>query len=133
MKPRKPMSALSLVLGAVLASCPNRVAADVKLPPVLSSHMVLQRDMAVPIWGSAAPGEKVTVKFRAQEKTTEADQSGKWSVKLDALKAGGPDKLIVSGANTIALDDVLVGEVWVGSGQSNMQGSTAGYAKGDED
>ena len=133
MKPRKTMPALSLVLGAVLASCPNRVAADVKLPPALSSHMVLQRDMAVPIWGSAAPGEKVSVKFRAQEKTTEADQSGKWSVKLDALKAGGPDKLVVSGANTIALDDILVGEVWVGSGQSNMQGSTAGYTKGDEE
>jgi len=117
--------ALLLVVGAVGASAPNRAAADVKLPPVLSSHMVLQRDLAVPIWGTAAPNEKVTVKFRDQEKTATADATGKWAVKLDALKAGGPDKLTVSGTNTLTLDDVLVGEVWVGSGQSNMQGSVA--------
>ena len=94
--------------------------------------MVLQREMAVPIWGTAKPGEAVPVKFRDQEKKTEADKDGRWSVKLDALKAGGPDKLTVSGANTVTLEDVLVGEVWVGSGQSNMQGSVAAYVKGDE-
>lgn len=105
--------------------------ADVKLPPVLSSHMVLQRDAAVPIWGTAAPGEKITVSFRDQMKTTEPSPDGKWSIKLDALKAGGPDKLVVKGNNTITLDDVLVGEVWVGSGQSNMAGNVGGYAKGD--
>src|SRR5437016_2384906 len=82
--------------------------ADVKLPAVLSDHMVLQRDMRVPIWGTAAPGEKVTVKFRAQEKSTEADKSGKWRLRLDPLQAGGPDKLTVRGNNTITLDDVLV-------------------------
>src|SRR6185436_4619543 len=114
-----------------LAAQPDRAAADVKLPPVLSSHMVLQRDAAVPIWGTAAPEEKVTVKFRDQEKTATADKDGKWAVKLDALKAGGPDKLTVSGKNTITLEDVLVGEVWVGSGQSNMEGTVGGYAKGD--
>jgi sialate O-acetylesterase len=115
-------------LGIVL---PGRAGADVKLPPVLSNHMVLQRDRAVPIWGSAAPGEKITVQFRDQTKSTEADTNGKWSIKLDALKAGGPDKLVVKGNNTLTLDDVLVGEVWVGSGQSNMDGSVFGYAKGD--
>lgn len=102
--------------------------AEVKLPPILNSHMVLQREMAVPIWGTAAPNEKVTVKFRDQEKTTTADKDGKWSVKLDALKAGGPDKLT---ANGVTLEGVMVGEVWLGSGQSNMQGSVGGYAKGD--
>jgi sialate O-acetylesterase len=106
--------------------------AEVKLPPVLSSHMVLQRDAAVPIWGTAAPDEKVTVKFRSQEKTVTAGKDGKWMVKLDSLKAGGPDALTVSGRNTITLEDVLVGEVWVGSGQSNMEGTVSGYAKGDE-
>jgi sialate O-acetylesterase len=121
---------LAVPLGLALA--PTRAAAEVKLPPVLSSHMVLQRDMAVPIWGTAAVGEKVTVKFRAQEKTATADDKGKWVVKLDALKAGGPDTLTVTGTNTVTLEDVLVGEVWVGSGQSNMQGSVSGYAKGDE-
>lgn len=123
----------ALVVAALAAlAAPERGSADVKLPPVLSSHMVLQRDRAVPIWGTAAPGEKVAVEFRDQTRTAEADKDGKWSVKLDALKAGGPDKLVVRGNNTLTLDDVLVGEVWVGSGQSNMDGNVGGYAKGDE-
>ncbi|MBN9122755.1 MAG: hypothetical protein J0I06_27050 [Planctomycetes bacterium] len=123
--------ALLLLVGYAHTTAPTRAAAEVKLPPVLSSHMVLQRDAQVPIWGTAAPEEKVTVKFRGQERTATADKTGKWLVKLDALKAGGPDKLTVTGTNTVTLDDVLVGEVWVGSGQSNMQGSVAGYVKGD--
>lgn len=94
--------------------------AVVKLPAVLGSHMVLQRDRQVPIWGTAAAGEKVTVKFRDQEKSTVADAKGKWTVKLDALQAGGPDTLTVKGSNEVILEDVLVGEVWLGSGQSNM-------------
>ncbi len=124
-------AALFAALSVTLLLGSNRAAADVKLPPVLSSHMVLQRDAAVPIWGTAAPDEKVTVKFRDQEKTATADAKGKWMVKLDALKAGGPDNLTVTGKNTVALEDVLVGEVWVGSGQSNMQGSVSGYSKAD--
>jgi sialate O-acetylesterase len=128
--PRRFVLGLAVSLGLSLA--PGRAAAEVKLPPVLSSHMVLQRDAAVPIWGTAAPDEKVTVKFRTQEKTATAGKDGKWMVKLDALKAGGPDNLTVSGSNTVTLEDVLVGEVWVGSGQSNMQGAVNGYAKGDD-
>lgn len=124
--PRPALPALALLL------LPAAASADVKLPPVLSSHMVLQREAAVPVWGTAAPGEAVTVKFRDQTKTATADKDGKWAVKLDPLKAGGPDKLTVAGKNTLTLDDVLVGEVWVGSGQSNMAGTVAGYAKGDE-
>jgi len=108
------------------------VQAEVALPQVLGSHMVLQREMAALIWGTAAPGEKVTVKFRGQEKSAVADKDGKWLVKLDPLQAGGPDVLTVAGTNTLTLDDVLVGEVWVGSGQSNMAGAVAGYAKNDE-
>lgn len=87
--------------------------------------------MPVPIWGKAAPGEKVTVTFRGQQKTATADSDGKWSIRLDPLKAGGPDTLKIAGANTIALDDVLVGEVWVGSGQSNMAGAVRNYAEAD--
>jgi sialate O-acetylesterase len=105
--------------------------ADVKLPRPLTDHMVLQRDQAVPLWGLASPGEKVSIKFRDQEKSATADKDGKWLVKLDPLKAGGPDKLTISGNNTITLNDVLVGEVWLGSGQSNMEGSVNGYARGD--
>ena len=116
-----------------LACCTPLVSqAEVKLPPILSSHMVLQREMQVPIWGTAQAGEKVTVKFRDQEKSATADAQGNWVVKLDALKAGGPDSLTVSGANTLTLEDVLVGEVWVGSGQSNMAGAVQSYAKNDE-
>jgi sialate O-acetylesterase len=103
-------------------------SAEVKLPPVISSHMVLQRDMPAPVWGTAAPNEKVTVKFRDQQKETVADGKGNWLVKLDPLKAGGPDVLTV---NSVKLDDVLVGEVWVGSGQSNMQMGSRSYVQGD--
>lgn len=121
---------LAVLAGAFVLATGAR--AEVKLPPVLSSHMVLQRDVAVPVWGTAEPGEKVTVQFRGQTKTAEADPAGRWQVKLDALQAGGPDRLTVRGRNTVTLDDVLVGEVWVGSGQSNMAGGVAGYAKNDE-
>jgi len=117
-------------VGAVLSAIPTW--AEVKLPAVLSSHMVLQRDMAVPVWGTAAAGEKVTVKFRNQKKSTVADDKGNWLVKLDALKAGGPEVLTVAGTNTLTLDDVLVGEVWVGSGQSNMDMPITAYTNGDE-
>jgi len=115
----------SLLLTAGLAR------ANVQLPPVLSSHMVLQQGMPVPIWGTAAPGEQVTVKFRDQAKTGTADAQGRWLVKLDPLKAGGPDTLTVAGANTLTLEDVLVGEVWLGSGQSNMAMGTGAFAKND--
>jgi sialate O-acetylesterase len=106
--------------------------ADVKLPAIFSDHMVLQREMRVPIWGTAAPGEKVTVKFRDQQQAATADKDGKWTVKLDPLAAGGPEKLVVTGTNTVTIEDVLVGEVWVGSGQSNMAGGAGGYARRDE-
>ena len=122
-----------VVLSAMgLAVFSASAVAEVKLPQVLSSHMVLQREMPAPIWGMAAPDEKITVKFRGQEKSAVADKDGKWLVKLDPLQAGGPDVLTVAGTNTVALEDVLVGEVWVGSGQSNMAGAVAGYAKNDE-
>ncbi|MFM8469083.1 MAG: sialate O-acetylesterase [Limisphaerales bacterium] len=106
--------------------------ADVKLPPVFSDHMVLQRDLAAPVWGTAAPDEEVTVSIAGQTKSTKADAQGKWRVKLDPLKVGDPLTLTVKGKNTLTISDVLVGEVWVGSGQSNMDGRVSGYAKGDE-
>jgi sialate O-acetylesterase len=120
---------ISLCIACAGAVTPTR--AEVKLPPVLSSHMVLQQGMRVPIWGTAAAGEKVTVTFRGQSKTAVADDKGKWRVDLDPLEAGGPDRLVVAGTNTVTLDDVLVGEVWVGSGQSNMAGGVNAYAKAD--
>jgi sialate O-acetylesterase len=130
--PRHPFLAALVFAVSLCVFLPTQSKAEVKLPPVLSSHMVLQRDMPVPIWGTATAGEKVTVSFRGQEKSAAADPQGKWLVQLDPLKAGGPDVMKIAGANTVTLEDVLVGEVWVGSGQSNMAGGVAGYAKNDE-
>ncbi len=96
---------------------------SLRLPEVLGSHMVLQCGIPVPVWGEEAPGETVRVLFCNQEKTTRADEQGRWQVKLDAMKAGGPYDLRIVGASGAErlLQDVLVGEVWVGSGQSNME------------
>jgi len=90
---------------------------------LFSDHMVLQNGMAVPIWGTAAPGEKVTVKLRGQTKSATTGADGKWMVKLSKLKSGGPYTMTIAGgkgSTPITINDVLVGEVWLGSGQSNM-------------
>lgn len=114
-----------LALPLALASLTATAVADVKLPAVFTDHMVLQRDLPVPVWGWADPNEQVTVSFRDQSKTTTADAGGNWSVKLDAVSVGDPGTLTVKGNNEITRNDVLVGEVWVCSGQSNMQWSVA--------
>lgn len=96
--------------------------ADVKLPSVFGSHMVLQRDRPLPIWGSASPGEEVVVALDEKSSATKADDKGAWKVTLPAISADGKThKLTVAGKNKIEFEDVLVGEVWVGSGQSNME------------
>jgi len=110
---------------AMLAA--NSARADVKLPAVISDHMVLQQGMAVPIWGWADAGEEVTVTFGPQKQTTKADDKGHWQVKLASLTASDkPAELTVTGKNKIELKDILVGEVWVCSGQSNMSFSLHG-------
>lgn len=96
--------------------------ADVRLPNVFGSHMVLQRRKPVPVWGWADPSERVAVTFNKQTKSVKADKDGKWRVTLDPMEAGGPYQMLVKGkANTVTFDDVLTGEVWVCSGQSNME------------
>ena len=85
--------------------------------------------MPVPIWGKAAPREKVTVHLLNQEKSATTDAKGNWTVTLDPLEAGGPHKLTITGRNTVVFDDVLVGEVWICSGQSNMQWTMKGLDK----
>jgi sialate O-acetylesterase len=91
------------------------------MPAIFSSQMVLQRGMPVPVWGWADPGEEVTVTFQSQTKTAKADSDGKWSVRLDSLNTGAPATLAVKGKNELTFDDVLIGDVWVCSGQSNME------------
>lgn len=85
--------------------------------------MVLQRQQANRVWGKASPGEAITVSLNDQSHDTVADDSGSWSVELDSMEAGGPFTLSVKGENEITIDDVLVGEVWICSGQSNMEWS----------
>ena len=89
-------------------------SADVTLPRVLGSNMVLQRDLPVPVWGWAEAGEKVTVSFAGQSKSSTAGDDGKWMVKLDPLKASAKAaSLSIQGKNKLTLENILVGEVWI--------------------
>ena len=106
--------------------------AIVSLPDVLSDGMVLQQKEKVPIWGAADPGENVVVKFAGQAKTSTAAADGKWLVKLDPIRANAtPATMIITGKNTIALTNILVGEVWLVAGQSNMQRLLSETANGE--
>jgi sialate O-acetylesterase len=114
---------LSLTSAALLAAfliAPAQAA--VKVPHVFGSHMVLQRDQPLPVWGWADAGEKISVQLGDQPAVmTTANAAGEWRVTLPQTAAGGPFTLKITGSNTITLDDVLVGEVWLCSGQSNME------------
>jgi sialate O-acetylesterase len=106
-----PFVALAIFTSAALA--------DVRPHALISDGMVLQQGRKVPVWGSAAADEKVTIRFRGQEVQTIAD-GGRWSVLVESGTAGGPFPMTIAGKNTLALPNVLVGEVWVCGGQSNM-------------
>jgi sialate O-acetylesterase len=113
-----PSLTLLAVLGASLPAL-----ADVTLPAVFSDHMVLQRDTPQHVWGTAEAGEKITVTFDRHSATTTADATGNWLAGLPTLSAdrGKPHKLTVRGNNEIVLRNILIGDVWIGSGQSNME------------
>ncbi|WP_166823227.1 sialate O-acetylesterase [Thalassoroseus pseudoceratinae] len=115
--------AFALLMGAAM-SFPSVLVAEVKLAAIFSNHMVLQRDKPVPVWGWADAGAKVTVAFGDQKKSVTADKTGKWTVKLDPLEATETPQTLQVGSNRhdrlVKVTDVLVGEVWLGSGQSNM-------------
>lgn len=106
------------ILFVAFSFCSN---ANVRMPLLFSDGMVLQRNKPIPVWGWSDANEKVEVRFNKQTKTITADKNGKWMVKLDAEKAGGPFELNIIGKNKIVIKDVLVGEVWICSGQSNME------------
>jgi sialate O-acetylesterase len=95
--------------------------AEVRLPALISDHMVLQQQGPARVWGWASPGERVTVSFAGQSPSTTADATGHWSIWLTSLKPGKSADMTVAGTNKLVVHDVLVGEVWVGSGQSNME------------
>jgi len=95
--------------------------ADVRMSSLFSGNMVLQREMPLPIWGWADPGEQVKVSLCGQSRTATADDEGRWRVTLGPMAAGGPFEMTVTGKNSIKIGNVLLGEVWVCSGQSNME------------
>lgn len=114
--------------GSIISCCiltlllfSGNVFADVRLPKLVGDHMVLQRDAKLPIWGWADAGETVTVAFQGKKYTVTPDTQGKWMVTLPAMKAGGPYEMTIAGKNTITVKDIMVGDVWLASGQSNME------------
>ncbi|WP_426491756.1 sialate O-acetylesterase [Hymenobacter sp. 102] len=109
------------LLALFLVAAPPAARATVRLPRLVSSHMVLQRSAPLPLWGWAAPGEAVQVTFRGKTAQTKAGSDRRWALTLPAQPAGGPFALTIQGTNTIQLTDVLVGDVWLASGQSNME------------
>ena len=109
----------AFILVACLSSGIAR--AEVRLPQVFGSHMVLQQEKPIIIWGRANPGETVKVQLADATQSAQANERGEWKVALPAMKATGPLTLTVSGSSTVIFDDVMIGEVWLCSGQSNME------------
>ncbi|WP_269523130.1 sialate O-acetylesterase [Coraliomargarita parva] len=114
------MKSKALILIAVLGAIATSHA-EIKMPSIFGHRMVLQRDMQTPIWGTADPGEEVIVEIGEQRHQTQADAQGAWKVLLTPMPAGGPYLLKVKGKNTLTFNDVLMGDIWICAGQSNMQ------------
>jgi sialate O-acetylesterase len=112
---------------ALLALASLAAPAEVTLPNILGSHMVLQRNQPIHLWGWADPGEQVTASMLGATATTTAGRLGNWSLYLPPQQAGGPYQLTISGSNTLTLDDILIGDVWFASGQSNMEFPLNGF------
>ncbi len=121
------------LIGFLLFFTQTLVHAEVTLPHIIGSNMVLQRDMQAPIWGWASAGEEITITLSTESEDAEsvfsttvvADAEGNWQIKLPAMSAGGPYTLKIKGSNTLELTNIFFGEVWVCSGQSNMQWSVS--------
>lgn len=114
-------SRLFAVAALITASLFCTLKAEVKLPSILGSHMVLQRNAPITLWGWDDSGQKVTVSLGSDSASSTANDQGFWSVELKELAAGGPHKIEIQGSSTVTLEDVLIGEVWLCSGQSNME------------
>jgi sialate O-acetylesterase len=108
---------LLLTFGSIVAT----LSADPRLPAIIGDHMVLQRNMELPIWGWADPSERITVSIGGQRHEAAADRNGRWMVRLKPLRSSTPLTMEVRGKTAITVSDILVGEVWLCSGQSNMQ------------
>ncbi|HUU20284.1 MAG TPA: sialate O-acetylesterase [Sedimentisphaerales bacterium] len=124
-----------IVFGVLLLVNAGAALADIKLPAVISDNMVLQRNKKVSIWGWADPGEEVmvSVSWHRMRWAVTAGDNGKWMFKMNSPKMGGPYEMTISGKNTITLKNIMVGEVWVCSGQSNMQMSVKSSANAEQE
>ncbi|REK18611.1 MAG: sialate O-acetylesterase [Planctomycetota bacterium] len=121
---------LALLLGGLVPAA----SADVRLPSIFTDNLVLQREQAVPVWGWAEPGEAITVTFADQNVKTTAGDDGRWRVDLEAMPASDQSRVLtVNGNNTLTISNVLVGEVWVCSGQSNMEWTVRISGKPEEE
>ena len=127
MTPKNMFAVLLLLTGSLV------MHAQIRLPKVIGDNMILQRENPVPVWGWATPGEQITVAFAGQQKTVKADSAGEWKAVLPSLPANAmPRQMTITGSDTITLSNILVGEVWLCSGQSNMEYTMKlgqGYAK----
>jgi len=110
-----------IALALLALGAGSALYAQVRLPKLVGDNMVLQQNTRLPLWGWASPGERVTVSFQSQQVTAKAGKDGKWTVALAPVPAGGPFEMTIKGKNAIALKNILVGEVWLASGQSNME------------
>lgn len=120
----KPL--FTFLLALCYALCPSLTEAEIKLPNVFADHMVLQRDRQLTIWGGASPGAELSLSLAGQNFTVKADQNGLWQTKTKPLAVGGPIEMSIKGdGSDITLTDILVGDVWICSGQSNMEWSVA--------
>jgi sialate O-acetylesterase len=128
------LHAAAVMLALLVASTARDANADVELASVFGDHMVLQRDVPLPVWGKAEPGERIVVSLRDDQRATVADAQGKWRVDLPRRAASAvPFELRVAGRNEIVIHDVVVGEVWVCAGQSNMEWTLAQSANGEDE
>jgi sialate O-acetylesterase len=116
------MKTLQLLVAGLMTAAAFPAPANVTLPAIFGNHMVLQQELKVPIWGHADPGEKITVTAGNHTASTTAGADGKWRVDLDPFAPDSPPlTVVVAGHNTVTFNDVLIGDVWLGSGQSNME------------
>ncbi|MGN6506186.1 MAG: sialate O-acetylesterase [Tepidisphaeraceae bacterium] len=120
MTPRRWGASAALAM-AVVAAMSAKASADVTPACLFTENAVLQRDMPLPVWGTATPGETVKVSIDGQSASAVAGTDGKWMVKLPPLQAGGPFTMTIAGKNTLTLGNILIGDVWLASGQSNME------------
>jgi len=108
------------LLALVILTSASTCYANIKLPKLISDGLVLQRNTKIPLWGWASPGERVTISFKGKNYRTNADKDGKWNITLPKMSAGGPYTMTFNGDNTVEVKDILIGDVWLCTGQSNM-------------